>query len=50
MVMGSDYPFDMGTEDPADRVRTALTDPDALRAVLGANAETLFGLSGKTDL
>jgi len=42
VVLGSDYPFDMGLEDPAAFVRGAGLDDETTERVLGANAETLL--------
>ncbi|MFE5673204.1 amidohydrolase family protein [Agromyces sp. NPDC056523] len=43
VLVGSDYPFDMGVDDPVDRVReAALGDADE-RAVLSGNAIDLLG-------
>ena len=45
VVLGSDYPFDMGVSDPLDRLALATlsaTDADAIR---GGNAGDLLGLS-----
>jgi aminocarboxymuconate-semialdehyde decarboxylase len=44
VLLGSDRPFDMGTDDPVGEVRALGLDPDAERAVLGANAAMLLGL------
>lgn len=41
VLMGSDYPFDMGSEDPVGFLRTAGLAPDVERAVLGGNATEL---------
>ncbi|WP_326575361.1 amidohydrolase [Streptomyces sp. NBC_00481] len=42
VLLGSDFPFDMGTEDPVGALRAArLTDPD-FHAVRGANAAALL--------
>ncbi|NNN28824.1 amidohydrolase [Streptomyces sp. S3(2020)] len=42
VVLGSDFPFDMGTEDPVGALRAArLTDPD-FHAVRGGNAAALL--------
>ena len=41
VLLGSDYPFDMGVDDPVDRTRDAGLSPDDTAAVLGANAERL---------
>ncbi|OPG14140.1 amidohydrolase family protein [Microbispora sp. GKU 823] len=40
VVLGSDFPFDMGVTDPVARARTAL-GPDEAAAVMGGNAERL---------
>jgi aminocarboxymuconate-semialdehyde decarboxylase len=42
ILLGSDYPFDMGHYDPAGLV--ADLSPDQQRAILGGNAVALFGL------
>ncbi|MDP9294755.1 MAG: amidohydrolase [Actinomycetota bacterium] len=42
VLLGSDYPFDMADARPADTVRACGLDPDAERAVLGANAARLL--------
>lgn len=45
VLLGSDYPFDMGTEDPLAGLRAAeLPDPE-FHAVRGANAATLLRLT-----
>jgi aminocarboxymuconate-semialdehyde decarboxylase len=45
VLLGSDYPFDMGTEDPLAALRAAeLPDPE-FHAVRGANAATLLRLT-----
>ncbi|PPF41077.1 amidohydrolase family protein [Rathayibacter sp. AY1A3] len=41
VLLGSDYPFDMGVEDPVGAAREALDSP-TLEAVLGGNAEALL--------
>ncbi|WP_106399470.1 amidohydrolase family protein [Actinocorallia populi] len=44
IVLGSDYPFDMGVEDPLERLAEAgLSDADH-RAIAGATAAPLFGI------
>jgi aminocarboxymuconate-semialdehyde decarboxylase len=45
VVLGSDHPFDMGVDDPLDRLRAALPDGPALDAVRGGNAAALFDLN-----
>ena len=46
VLLGSDFPFDMGTEDPVGALRAAtdLPDPD-FHAVRGGNAAALLRLS-----
>jgi aminocarboxymuconate-semialdehyde decarboxylase len=44
VLLGSDFPFDMGDARPADTVRAAGLSPEDERAVLGANAARLLGL------
>jgi aminocarboxymuconate-semialdehyde decarboxylase len=45
VLLGSDRPFDMGTDDPVGEVRALGLDPAAEAAVLGGNAATLLGLA-----
>lgn len=45
VTLGSDYPFDMGVEDPVDRLLAAELDAPTTEAVRGGNAVRLFGLS-----
>lgn len=42
VVLGSDYPFDMGVERPADQLRTAELGADDERRILGETASELF--------
>src|SRR3954447_1288265 len=42
VLLGSDYPFDMGDLRPAEIVRASELTPDVEAAVLGANAERLL--------
>lgn len=42
LLLGSDYPFDMGDEDPAASARAAGLDPAALDALLAGNAARLL--------
>ena len=44
VLLGSDRPFDMGSADPVGEVRALGLEPEAERAVLGANAARLLGL------
>lgn len=43
VVLGSDYPFDMGLDDPVTWVRSAGLDADTEYAVLSQNAVALIG-------
>lgn len=42
VLCGSDYPFDMGTEHPAEIVRSLSLEPEAEAAILGGNALRLL--------
>lgn len=42
VLLGSDYPFDMGVDDPVERLRAAGLGEDAERAVLSGNAVALL--------
>jgi len=42
VMLGSDYPFDMGNENPADLVRAANLGGDAEKLILGENAKGLL--------
>ncbi|OIJ65491.1 amidohydrolase family protein [Streptomyces mangrovisoli] len=44
VTLGSDYPFDMGVEDPVDRLEAAGFDAATVAAVRGGNAARLLGL------
>ena len=44
VVLGSDYPYDMGYDRPVDFVRSASLSPEAEAAILGGNATRLLGL------
>jgi len=44
VVMGSDYPFDMGSEDPVGEVREAGLPDDVTRAILHDNAARLVSV------
>jgi aminocarboxymuconate-semialdehyde decarboxylase len=46
VLLGSDYPFDMGVEQPAEIVRALALSPKDEAAVLGGNALRLIGRSG----
>ena len=41
VVLGSDYPFDMGVDDAVRRLEDAAFEPDIVRAIKGGNASTL---------
>ncbi len=43
VLCGSDYPFDMGVERPAEIVRALGLAPDEEQAILGGNAQRLLG-------
>jgi aminocarboxymuconate-semialdehyde decarboxylase len=47
VVLGSDYPFDMGIDDPAGAVRDAGLSEETLAAVLCGNAARLFAGSSR---
>jgi predicted TIM-barrel fold metal-dependent hydrolase len=48
VVLGTDYPFDMGVDDPVQRVMAALDVPASERsAICGGNALSLFSGVGK---
>ena len=44
VVLGTDYPFDMGVTDPVTRLLSANLPPAAIPRLLSTNATTLFGL------
>jgi predicted TIM-barrel fold metal-dependent hydrolase len=43
VTLGSDYPFDMGVDDPVDRLAAAGLDDAAVAAIRGGNAARLLG-------
>ena len=47
VLLGSDYPFDMADDRPAETVAAAGLSPADERAVLGANAARLLGLEAR---
>ena len=44
VMMGSDYPTDMGPADPVGAVDAAYLDAETRALVLGGNAARLFGI------
>jgi aminocarboxymuconate-semialdehyde decarboxylase len=44
VVLGTDYPFDMGVTDPVERATAAGLPAAGLAAILGGNAASLLGL------
>jgi predicted TIM-barrel fold metal-dependent hydrolase len=46
VVLGSDYPFDMGVRDPVERLVAAGLPDDAVASIRGRNAASLFDLEG----
>ena len=42
LMLGSDYPFEMGDADPVATVKTALPEDASQRAVLGGTAQRLL--------
>ena len=44
VLLGSDYPFDMGDPDPVGTIRAAGLGEEAERALMHGNAERLLGL------
>jgi aminocarboxymuconate-semialdehyde decarboxylase len=47
VVLGTDYPFDMGVDDPVQRVEAANLDEKTRTAILGGTAAELFSWSGR---
>ena len=45
VMLGSDYPFDMGLEDPVGRLERAQLPADAFDAIRGGNAASLFSIA-----
>lgn len=44
VVMGTDYPFDMGESDPVNYIETSITDTSTRDAILGNNVARLLKL------
>jgi len=49
LLLGSDYPFDVGDPDPVGSVRGAGLGAPAERAILGATGRALFRVAAPTD-
>jgi aminocarboxymuconate-semialdehyde decarboxylase len=49
VVLGSDYPFDMGLENPVEAIRSAGLPDDVTRRILGDNAAALLRRSTPVD-
>jgi predicted TIM-barrel fold metal-dependent hydrolase len=47
VMLGTDYPFDMGVTDPVERAAAAGLPAADLTAILSGNATTLFALEGR---
>ncbi|MCU4652072.1 amidohydrolase family protein [Roseibacterium sp. SDUM158016] len=45
VMMGSDWPFDMGDTDPVGLVKKTVTDPAALEQVFSRTARDFFGMT-----
>ncbi|GAB2844855.1 amidohydrolase family protein [Microbacterium insulae] len=43
VLLGSDFPFDMGLDDPVGAIRSAGLPPEVASRILGENAEALLG-------
>jgi len=46
VLLGTDYPFDMGLPDPLELLARSRLDPEERAMIAGANAERLFALRG----
>jgi aminocarboxymuconate-semialdehyde decarboxylase len=44
VVFGTDYPFDMGTTRGVEEIEAAIADAATRQAILGGNAQRLFGV------
>jgi aminocarboxymuconate-semialdehyde decarboxylase len=44
VLLGSDYPFDMGNENPVELVRAAGFDSETESKILGGNAAYLLNM------
>jgi predicted TIM-barrel fold metal-dependent hydrolase len=47
VMLGTDYPFDMGVTDPVERAAAAGLPAADLTAILSGNAATLFGIASQ---
>jgi aminocarboxymuconate-semialdehyde decarboxylase len=47
IMLGSDYPFDMGLDDPLGRLEQAGLPADVVDAIRGRNAAALFSIDGR---
>jgi aminocarboxymuconate-semialdehyde decarboxylase len=47
VLMGTDYPYDMGEYDPIGHVVDSLNDVDAVRKICGGNAMSMLGLTSR---
>lgn len=47
VLLGSDRPFDMGTDHPVEEVRALGLSPDHEEAILGGNAGRLFRIGNQ---
>jgi aminocarboxymuconate-semialdehyde decarboxylase len=47
VVLGTDYPFDMGVTDPVERATAAGLPASDLTAILSGNASALFGIGDR---
>ena len=50
VLLGSDYPFDMGDDRHVETLRALGLDPEVEAAILGGNAERLLGLGATPPL
>lgn len=44
VMMGTDYPFDMGESNPVEFIESSIKSIDSRNAILGGNAARVFGL------
>jgi aminocarboxymuconate-semialdehyde decarboxylase len=48
VVLGTDYPFDMGMTDPVERAAAAGLPAADLTAILSGNAAALLGIAARS--